>query len=242
MVAHAREVVVVTGGSSGLGLFVTRALCEQKFTVVNLDQMPHQDPAVFSHTVDLSNLEELEVVLQKVTRNFPRIDALVNLANEYYLSPLSEYVDTERLARATRTNVVAPLICVARLLDSLQRGSYPLVVNVSSNAAQGAPFAAQYVMSKGAMNALTAAINEEFRINGVLRASTIMFGSIEVGLTQRQTFRAITAVPGRDPVIQPQRVAEFVVDLIENRMHQHVREVSVEPHKLNIRKLDLDLE
>lgn len=236
MVAHTSEVIVVTGGSSGLGLFVTRGLEEQNFTVVNLDQIPHPDSSVSSYIVDLSNLEALEVVLHEVSNDFPRIDVLINLANEYYLSPLGEYFDLNMLAKATRTNVIAPLICVARLLNSLQRGSYPLVVNVSSNAVQGSAFAAHYVMSKGAINALTAAINEEFRINGVIRASTVMFGSIDVGLTKRQQILAITAVPGRDPVIQPQRVSELLVDLIENRIHQHVREVLVEPHKLNIRK------
>lgn len=238
MSRRSRPVAVVSGGSTGLGAFVCTEFLSRGFDVVNLDREASTNRKLRNVIVELSDLECVNRVALELSSEFEYVglDVLVNLACDYYLSPLSEYTDLARLATASVVNIAAPLLLVSRFTKALNRGSYPLVINVSSNAALGSPFAAHYSMSKGALNSLTLAINEEFRINGTIRASTVMFGSIDVGFTHRENIRAITPIAGKDPVLSPETAAGTLVDLAVNRSNRHLPEILVLPHKLNIRQ------
>lgn len=228
--------VVITGGSGGFGFYVLRAFLDDGWQVMNLDRYACDDDRVLNFSVDLANHEQLRTVIQRIRSSTPRVDVLVNLATAYNMQPLKNYVDDSAVARDTIVNVAAPLMLVSGLLPALNQGHYPLVVNVSSNAALGAPFCAHYVMSKAALNGLTFAINEEFRIHGRLRATTVMFGSIDAGLTSRSSIKAITAKEGVDPVISGSAAAQYVLHLAKMREFAHVPESQVFPHKENIRR------
>lgn len=227
--------VVITGGSGGFGLSVLRAFLDDGWHVINLDRHASHDDRALNYQVDLGNQKQLRTVIRRLKRSTPQLDVLLNLATAYNMQPLESYVEDSAVARDTIVNVVAPLMLVSGLLPVLDQGHYPLVVNVSSNAALGSPFCAHYVMSKAALNGLTFAINEEFRIHGRLRATTVMFGSIDAGLTSRSSIKAITAREGVDPVISPSAAARHILNLARMREFAHVPEVRVFPHKDNIR-------
>jgi len=230
-----KDTVVVTGGAGGLGVYVVKEFVRRNWNVVCLDKAHVACEGVRCVTVDLSDLAAVEGHCQEISAAERAIDVVVNLACSYHLARISEYTSSPDLVASTVMNLASPLLIVGKLTDALERSGAPLVINVSSVAADQAAFAAHYGMSKGAIESLTKAINEEFRINGKIRATTLKLGNVEVGLTTRADILGVTARPGK-PVLQPVDVATTLVDLAERRSLMHVREIRLFPHKLNLRR------
>ena len=143
-----RRVAVVTGASRGLGAVVARLLARRGFDLVLSARLPSEElEAVAADargagsrvrvvTGDLVYERTREALVQ-ASASFGGVDLLLNNASELGgIGPLAE-VSLERLERLWRVNVLAPLALTRVLLPliSLRRG---VVVNVSSDAAQGA--------------------------------------------------------------------------------------------------------
>ena len=130
---------------------------------------------------------------------------------------------------------MAPLLIVNNLKPLLDVAVNPLIVNISSNSADGAPFCTHYCMSKGALNSLTYAINEEFRINGKMRAITFALGTLNTGFSLREEILAVTPVIGKDPVINPDEVAKLIFDIVHKNKFMNLELIKVQPKKQKVR-------
>jgi NAD(P)-dependent dehydrogenase (short-subunit alcohol dehydrogenase family) len=137
------SVAIVTGGSKGLGLAITKVLAAAGWQVV-IDARHEKElrsaAASLSHAVhpvpgDVTNAEHRRLLVVEASR-LGRLDLLVNNAGTLGPSPLPPLRDLEpaALADAFATNVFAPLALTQLALPELA-ASQGAVVNVTSDAA-----------------------------------------------------------------------------------------------------------
>jgi NAD(P)-dependent dehydrogenase (short-subunit alcohol dehydrogenase family) len=164
------RLAVVTGGSRGLGLALTRELTNRGWHVV----IDGRDAAVLGAAVaTLTHPERVTPIAGDVADPIhrtalveaagARVDLLVNNASVLGAVPmrgLADYPLTD-LEHAFAVNTVAPLRLVQLLLPALRRGD-GRVVNLSSDAAVSPyPTWGGYGASKAALDLLTAVLAAE---------------------------------------------------------------------------------
>jgi NAD(P)-dependent dehydrogenase (short-subunit alcohol dehydrogenase family) len=131
-------------------------------------------------------------------------------------------------------NLTAPFLLVRNFVRTMnEKSPAPLVVNVSSKSGkQGGPFCASYVCTKFGLNGLTEAINEEYRINGKLRAISFCPGSMDTPMQDAlKGYPGIAPKPGIDAVLEPVSSARMMVDIISYSDIIDVSEVSFQGRK-----------
>jgi len=174
--------VAVTGGTSGLGLALVRALHAQgaRVAFVARDASRVQRVAAElagTHGIvgDIANKTDTHRIALQINAALGGLDVLVNNASSLGPVPLALLADTEceELEAALAANLVGPFRLTKALLGSLsasardRRGS-ALVVNISSDAAV-TPYAGwgAYGASKAALLHLSRIWNEELAEHGV---------------------------------------------------------------------------
>ena len=174
--------VAVTGGTSGLGLALVRALHAQgaRVAFVARDASRVQRVAAElagTHGIigDIANKTDTHRVALQINAALGGLDVLVNNASSLGPVPLALLADTEceELEAALAANLVGPFRLTKALLGSLsasarERRGAALVVNISSDAAV-TPYAGWgvYGASKAALLHLSRIWNEELAEHGV---------------------------------------------------------------------------
>ena len=179
-----RKVVIVTGGSRGIGATTCRLLAAQGYSVcVNYRSRADEAQAVvsaiessggsaFSYAADVSNEQDVMLLFDAVEAHLGPITHLVN--NAGILFPQSRLSDltAERINKVLITNVTGYFLCCREAVKRMKNGG--AIVNVSSVAARtGSPNEyIDYAASKGAIDTLTKGLSLEvaaqnIRVNGV---------------------------------------------------------------------------
>jgi NAD(P)-dependent dehydrogenase (short-subunit alcohol dehydrogenase family) len=141
------RIALITGASRGLGATIAQLLARRKYDLVlsartkddldrSADELRNVGVTVLARDGDIASALVRETLID-AARYLGGLDLLINNASELGgLAPLAD-VDPARLERLLRVNLVAPLALVRDALPLLaaRRG---LVVNLSSDAAQGA--------------------------------------------------------------------------------------------------------
>ena len=205
--------VAVTGGTSGLGLALVKALVKNgaqvAFVARNADRVAQVARETGAHGIagDVSVKEDIYPIALQVLGELGGLDVLINNASSLGPSPLALLGDTEceDLERALATNLVGPFRLTKALLGALtasaREGNGAVVVNISSDAAFHAyPRWGAYGASKAALHHLSAIWDEELKETGV------RFLSLDPG--DMDTPLHALAVPEADPAtLKPPQVA-----------------------------------
>lgn len=233
------KTALVSGSSSGLGNHIADRLEASGFRTIGLDRK--KGPANRTTILcDLADASSIKHAVEELESTIESLSLVVNNAVSYEIRHLKDYWKHQpQVEAASRVNFDAPLFLVSGLLPLLEKSSYPLCINISSTAAQGTPFAAHYVMSKGALNSLTHAINEEFRISGKLRATSLILSTLNTGLSLREEIPGITPLPGKNLVTDPNAVADLVTFLALKSSDYFSTEIRILPQRDQIFKAKL---
>jgi len=160
------KVIVVTGGSSGIGHAVVDALLDVGAKVANLDiqECTRKHENLFFSKTDVTNLENIKSSIDAVIAHFGRIDGLVNNAginipcllvdsneqnSKYEIGP-NNYT---RMTDINLKGVVFVAQAVARHLVAQKSG---VIINMSSESGiEGSEGQSIYAATKAALNSLT---------------------------------------------------------------------------------------
>jgi NAD(P)-dependent dehydrogenase (short-subunit alcohol dehydrogenase family) len=160
-------VVLVTGGSSGIGLATVRRLLAAGDEVFSVSRRPSPAPGATSIELDLTEPAAAAAAVARVVDATGRIDALVNNAGRGTLAPVEEVSDAEALA-IFETNVFAPLRLARAAIPVMRAHGGGRIVNVTSmNDALPAPYAGHYSSSKAALAGASLVLDAEVRPFGV---------------------------------------------------------------------------
>lgn len=179
------KVIVVTGGSRGLGYQMVKAFAEHGADVVIASRKLDACEAVAEEVRSLGRRalavachagkwDEVEALADTVYKQFGRIDVLVNNAG---MSPAQASHDvTEKLfEKVISLNFKGPFRLSAIVANRMAQGEGGSIINVSSTAGlRPAARIVPYSGAKAALNAMTSALAQEY--GPKVRVNTISAG------------------------------------------------------------------
>jgi 3-oxoacyl-[acyl-carrier protein] reductase len=182
------QVAVVTGGGRGIGAGISARLAGLGATVVLCGRTRAPLEAIASAIrqaggrcdaaeCDVSRLESVEALAQRVDSSFGRLDVLVNNAGVSGVRvPLHEY-PPQVWDEVMSTNLRGVYYTIRSLVPLMLRSGGGHIINISSLAGKNAlPKSACYAASKWGLNGLSYSVAEELRGQNI-RVSVICPGS-----------------------------------------------------------------
>ena len=222
--------VAITGGTSGLGLALVRALVTRGARVAfvartreRVEQVARENPGAHGITGDISVKEDIYPIAIQITGELGGLDVLINNASELGPTPLRMLSDTEceDLEHVYATNVFGPFRLTKALMGALaasaRKGRGAVVLNVLSDAGINAyPGWGAYGSSKAALHQLSRIWNEEHAAEGV------RFLSLDPGDMDTPMHEA--AIPDADPATlkRPEQSAHEFLEAIAAALPQAV--------------------
>jgi 3-oxoacyl-[acyl-carrier protein] reductase len=162
-------VALVTGGSSGIGYGIAKALVDAgsrvAITARGKDRLIEAAKSLGAHPIhaDVTKEADVERTYREVLDKFGDLDILVNNAGRGVFKPLLE-MDLQGFEDTFSTNVIGPMLmtrAAAKIFVDRKRGN---VVNISSTASlRGAPNGTAYYASKFALRGMTECWRAELR-------------------------------------------------------------------------------
>ncbi|SPE52583.1 Short-chain dehydrogenase/reductase SDR [Verrucomicrobia bacterium] len=181
-----KQVAIVTGASSGIGLGVTRALLERRYRVVansrtiskSKDLKPSEDLVLVDG--DISKKETAIKVVEAAVRHFGRIDLLFNNAGIYISKPFTEYTP-EDFEMMIGTNVAGYFFVTQQVVAQMRKQKSGHIVSISTVLVDQ-PLAGAHislpVITKSTIPAFSRALAMEYVADGV-RVNTISPGVVD---------------------------------------------------------------
>ena len=164
-----KKVVLITGGSSGIGKAIGEYLFHKGFTVYGTSRNPEN----IAHSIfplialDVRNVESIKQAVAKIILISSRIDVVINNAGVGITGPLEE-IPTEEIKNNFETNFFGPIEVMKAVLPQMREQESGLIINVTSIAGyMGLPYRGVYSASKGALEIVTEAISMEVKNFGI---------------------------------------------------------------------------
>jgi NAD(P)-dependent dehydrogenase (short-subunit alcohol dehydrogenase family) len=212
------EIVLITGGSSGIGAHVAQALLRRnaRTTIVIIDLAPLSwtpPPSARLHyfQADLSDSSAIRAVCEMVRQEVGHPTVLVNNAGLVRGQTVMEgsYADVEV---TLKTNLIAPFLMVKEFLPEMVRRNHGHVVSVcSTSALMPPPEIVDYAASKAGIQALYEGLGMELvhrHCAPRVRLTNGVFNFIRtplvVGMPTQPQFLA--------PILHVETVSEAIVD------------------------------
>jgi NAD(P)-dependent dehydrogenase (short-subunit alcohol dehydrogenase family) len=184
-------VVVVTGGSRGIGEGVVRAFVREGATVVAVSN--DQDggealaaglgPLCTHAYTDVRREEELAATIATVVERHGRLDCLVNNAGTHFAHRPIDAITVSEFRELLDLNLVSQFTACRLALPHLRRWRGNIINMASLVATIGQARAVDYVASKGAIVAFTKALAIDEARHGV-RVNCVSPGNIDTPLWQ----------------------------------------------------------
>ena len=182
-----RGVVVVTGGSSGIGLATAKYFAQKQWRVYELSRKGQGCDGVRHITADVTDEQSLGEAFRKVYEAEGRIDVLVCNAG-FGISGAVEHTEMTAAQKQMDVNFFGTVRTIQAALPYMHKNEKTKrgrahIVNISSMGAPLAlPFQAFYSCSKAAINALTLALANELRPFDI-SVCAVMPGDVKTGFT-----------------------------------------------------------
>lgn len=215
---------MVTGGTKGIGLAITREFLELGAEVLviarntkTIQGKVKNSANLFTYEGDLNNPEFRNDLVKRVTENWGKLDVLVNNVGTNLRKKFNEYSDSE-WRQLFETNLFSMLSLTQACYPLLKKSGNASVVNLASVAGsvdvQSGP---PYGMTKAAIIQLTRHLAAEWSVDRI-RVNTISPWYIETPLTepvltQRDRLEKILAATPMGRIGKPEEVASLAAYL-----------------------------
>lgn len=214
--------VIITGGSSGIGLATGRRFARRGANVVSLDLARPDDAEdlAWQHC-DVAQDESVRVAVAHAVEGLGGLDVLVNNAGVGMQGSIDERPESAEgeWRRLFEVNVFGVMRVTRAALPALRDSAHASIVNVASFVAlTGAPRRAAYGASKGAVFALTKALAADHLREGI-RANSVSPGTVDTPWISRlldatgDPLAERAAVVARQPhhrLVTPEEVAAAI--------------------------------
>ncbi|WP_159802149.1 SDR family oxidoreductase [Flavobacterium sp. MK4S-17] len=164
-----KKVVLITGGSSGIGKAIGNFLTDKGYEVYGTSRNPQNaGPSVFPLiALDVRNTESIKAAVAEVIQRSGKIDVLVNNAGVGITGPLEE-MPAEEIKNNFETNLFGPIEVMKAVLPHMRGQGRGLIINITSIAGyMGLPYRSVYSASKGALELITEAMRMEVKQFGI---------------------------------------------------------------------------
>lgn len=222
---ESKRIVVVTGGSRGIGRAVCLRFARDDASIIFVHYDPDDLKAnetlglldkmgveAKAEKLDVSSFEAVEEFLKEVVREFGRVDVLVNnagITRDTFLMRMS----VDQWDEVLTVNLKSVFNCTKAVVRSMIRERSGRIVNISSLVGQiGNSGQANYAASKAGILGFTKSVAKELATRGIT-VNAVAPGFIDTEMTEKLPDKAkeafLTQIPmGR--IGKPDEVAEAV--------------------------------
>jgi len=159
------KVVLITGGSSGIGKSIGEYLLEQGYKVYGTSRNPdnYPDSQFPIVALDVTKKETISECINGLMAKENKIDVLINNAGVGITGAIEE-IPEEEIKKNFETNFFGPINVIKAVLPQMRKQNSGLVINITSIAGyMGLPFRGPYSASKGALELLTESFRMELK-------------------------------------------------------------------------------
>lgn len=159
------KVVLITGGSSGIGKSIGEFLLKHDYVVIGTSRNPdrYSNNAFPLYALDVTNSESINNCIDRVIEAKGQIDVLINNAGAGITGPLEE-IPEEEIKRNFEINFFGPVNVIRAVIPFMRKENSGLIINITSIAGfMGLPFRGVYSASKGALETITEAFRMEVK-------------------------------------------------------------------------------
>ena len=225
------KTVLVTGGSRGLGLVLAREFANQGARVAicardaeelqqAVDDLEQRGAEAMAIACDVTNVTDVENMMNHIRERFGKIDVLVNNAGTIQVGPM-EVMNHQDFEQAMNTHFWGPLNTILAVVPEMRERHDGRIVNISSIGGKiGVPHLVPYSASKFALVGLSKGLNAELRKDGIA-VTTVCPGLMRTGSPRNANFKgkhreeyAWFSISDSLPVtsIKAERAARQIVD------------------------------
>jgi NAD(P)-dependent dehydrogenase (short-subunit alcohol dehydrogenase family) len=185
------KVVLITGGSRGLGLVLARQVCARGGNVALIARDPDElarakadlsprSGKVLTIQCDLLDAAQIHSAVRQTIDRFGRIDILINNAGLVEVGPM-EHLTSGDFERALRLHFWAPFELISQVVPEMRTWGGGRIVNISSIGGKVAvPHMASYSASKFALTGFSDAVRAELASDNI-HVTTVAPGTMRTG-------------------------------------------------------------
>ncbi|NQT36837.1 MAG: SDR family oxidoreductase [Planctomycetes bacterium] len=231
------KAALVTGGGSGIGLGIARALaaggCRVAIAGRNLQRLQEaaedgSHPPLLVHAVDVADRQDVDGLLVWFREELGPPDILVNSAGINVPNRAMAELDPEQWDQMIAINLTGAYNCIHAVLPDMRSRKSGWIVNISSIAGKRAMAlgGAGYCASKFGMGALGTTVGLEERSHGI-HVTNIYPGEVDTPILEKRP----TPVPQekRVAMLKPEDIAEMVVAVARLHPRAVVPELVITP-------------
>ncbi|WP_085023156.1 SDR family NAD(P)-dependent oxidoreductase [Anaerovibrio sp. JC8] len=204
------KTVIITGGTSGIGLAAAKRFAGKGYNVVMLGRDTDRGLRAVKSVMekvsnarcnyipcDVRKLSDCADAVQKTLDIYKRIDILVNSAGIYFERAIED-MDEEDFDLIMDVNVKGTYFMTRQVAMEMKKQGSGAIVNVSSDAGvHGNMLCSAYCASKGAVNLFTKAMALELAPWNI-RVNSVCPGDVMTPLTEKQ----LQQYPDRDEALR----------------------------------------
>jgi short-subunit dehydrogenase len=159
------KVVLITGGSSGIGKSIGDFLINKNYKVYGTSRSPEKylNNNFTIIALDVTNNKSIFKCIESVITKEGKIDVLINNAGVGITGPIEEIPESE-IKQNFETNFFGPLNVIKAVLPHMRKQNSGLIINITSIAGyMGLPYRGIYSASKSALEIITESFRMEIK-------------------------------------------------------------------------------
>ncbi|AOM83608.1 SDR family oxidoreductase [Salisediminibacterium beveridgei] len=227
------KTAVITGGGTGIGAGIAKALAAEginvvlagrrveKLAEVEKDILREGAGKALSVKTDVTNRADIESLIERAEKQFGQVDIIVNNAGHMLSSQVSagQVDDWETMIDV---NIKGVLFGINSVLPAMMERSSGHIVNVGSVAGlEVSKNSTVYSATKFAVRAISAGLEKELARTGI-RVTNIAPGMVETDLTAEYSW-------GDRKKLETENIANAVIYALTQPDHVNVNEIAVRP-------------
>ena len=227
-----RRVVIITGGASGLGRYMTLEFARRGYTVaftyqnsvhaaLQLEEsLCGMDCLSHAEQIDVASEKAVSAFVQRVLGAFGRIDTLINNTGIFENSLIAD-TTLESWNRVIRVDLTGSFLFIKHVFPVMKAQMEGSIVNITSVMGESGIYGAcSYAAAKAGLIGLTKSVALEGARYGI-RSNSVSVGLMDQGMSLTLSSEAASSLLRKIPLKRPgtaEELAGLVADLSAQKM------------------------
>lgn len=221
-----KKVIVITGGSDGLGKTLTEQLSKENSVIIlATNEEKLKDVAIKNNckckVCDVANYEMVEKNINEIIKEFGKIDILINNAGLWIQEELDSN-DSKRIKSVVEVNLLGVINCSKAVIPIMKTNKDGLIININSQA--GINHKAErtvYNATKWGVTGFSKSLQDEVAKYGI-RVTNLMPGMMKTDM-----FNKMNIQKNMSNGINTEEVAKLIKFIVDTPSDVMIPEVGI---------------